>query len=108
MDMNLVVLAGRVADDPVVKVMEGGSTNVRVLVTTRSEGGRNRIDVIPVVLWDPEPSLLIGLEKGVRVWCVGRVQRRFWTDGRDGRASAIEVIAWEIVPQFDNEEDSDE
>ena len=95
MDLNLVVLAGRLAATPEVRTFDHGTTLVRYLVTTRSETPRRRIDVVPVVLWDPDEDSPTDLEPGRRVWVAGSIQRRFW-DGGDGRRSRIEVVAHHV------------
>ena len=94
MDLNLVVLAGRLAATPEVRVFESGSTLVRYLVTTRSEEPRRRIDVVPAVLWDAGDDAA-DFERGDRIWIAGSIQRRFWSDDRS-RRSRIEVVAHHV------------
>jgi len=94
MDLNLVVLAGRLAATPEVRVFESGSTLVRYLVTTRSEEPRRRIDVVPAVLWDAADGAA-DFERGDRIWIAGSIQRRFWSDDRS-RRSRIEVVAHHV------------
>lgn len=95
MDLNIVVLAGRLAAAPEVRVFEHGATLVRYLVTTRNERPRRRVDVVPVVLWDPDDETPVDLEAGQRVFVAGSIQRRFW-DAGDGRRSRIEVVAHHV------------
>jgi len=102
MDLNLVVLAGRLAAAPEVRTFDNGSILVRYLVTTRSERPRRRIDVVPVVLWDADEHCG-GLERGDRVWVAGAVQRRFWSDDRN-RRSRIEVVAFHVQRHPDLDE----
>ena len=92
MDLNLVVVAGRLAATPEVRVFENGNTVTRLLVTTRQEEPRRRIDVVPVVAWDNETRVPEGLERGDRVWVAGAVQRRFWSDS-GSRRSRVEIVA---------------
>lgn len=102
-DVNLVVLRGRLASDPELRVFESGSRLIRYLVTVRTEHPKRRVDVIPVTVWDPsdedwaEPG-----EKGQRFTVLGAAQRRFW-EGPDGRRSRVEVVA-EQVEAFPAEE----
>ena len=56
MDLNVVVLAGRLAAQPEVRTFESGATLMRLLVTVRSAEPRTRLDVIPVVQWNPDPN----------------------------------------------------
>lgn len=100
MDFNVVVLAGRLAAPLEHRTFESGSSLVRLLVTIRSMHPRKRVDVVPVTLWDPDPSLVADApEPGRHVWVAGAVQRRFWEAG-EGRRSRIEIVARhvEIVP----------
>jgi single-stranded DNA-binding protein len=94
-DLNLVVLAGRLAAPPEIRQFESGSRLLRYLVTVCSEDPR-RVDVVPVTLWDP-PDDLIDAEPapGRRVWVAGGVQRRFWS-GAEGRRSRLEVVADQV------------
>ncbi len=97
MDLNLIVLAGTVAAEPDIQTFESGSSLMRLLVVVRSTEPRSRIDVIPVVQWDPHPDdIPDGPIRGRGVWVVGAVQRRFWSQD-DGRTSRIEVVANEVV-----------
>ena len=96
MDINVIVLSGRLAVDPEVRVFESGTRLIRYLVTTRVDEPRRRVDVIPVTLWEPSDQLLGEPgEKGERVSVCGSLQRRYW-DGPDGRRSRVEVVASQI------------
>lgn len=99
MDLNLVVLAGRLAAPPEIRQFESGARLVRYLITVRSEEPTSRVDVVPVTLWDP-PDDLINADPapGTRMWVAGSVQRRFWS-AEDGRRSRIEVVADQVCPR---------
>ncbi len=93
MDMNLVVVAGKLAAPPELREFESGSRLLRSLVTVRSQAPRRRVDVLPVTLWDPPSDHeLIDAPVGKGVWVVGSIQRRFWS-GEDGRRSRLELVA---------------
>ncbi|MGB5167510.1 MAG: single-stranded DNA-binding protein [Acidimicrobiia bacterium] len=94
MDLNIVVVAGRLAAEPEIRVFDGGATLVRYLVTTRLETPRRRIDVVPVVLWDGDENAT-DFERGDRIWVAGSIQRRFWSDDHN-RRSRIEVVAHHV------------
>ena len=100
MDLNIIVLAGVLAAEPEVREFASGTTLVRCLVTVRSVTPRKRVDVIPVVLWNPRPDVELPEQRGDRVWVVGTVQRRFWAKDAD-RRSRIEVVAHEIRRRSD-------
>lgn len=99
MDLNLVVLCGRLACPPEIVTYTdtgmAGSRLARYLVTVRSEEPR-RVDVIPVTLWNP-PQDLIDADPpaGAPVWVAGSVQRRF-AESPEGRRSRVEVVADQV------------
>lgn len=96
MDLNLIVLCGRLAVDAELRVFDSGAKLIRYLVTVKVDYPRKRIDVVPVTLWDPPDDLVDepGL-KGERIWVCGSVQRRYW-EGSDGRRSRVEVVAEQV------------
>lgn len=97
MDLNLVLLVGRLATDPEQREFESGDRLMRFLVTVRSEEPRRRVDVIPVTLWDPPEDMVeTPPVPDERLWVAGAVQRRFW-DGPEGRRSRMEVVASQVV-----------
>lgn len=96
MDLNLIVLCGRLAVEGELRVFDSGTRLIRYLVTTRVDHPRSRVDVIPVTIWDPPQDLVDQPgAKGDRIWVCGSVQRRYW-ESPDGRRSRIEVVAEQI------------
>lgn len=97
MDLNLIVLCGRLSVDPEFRVFDSGARLIRYLITVRAEAPHKRVDVVPVTLWDPPDDLVDepGV-KGERVWVCGAVQRRFW-ESPDGRRSRVEVVAEQVT-----------
>ena len=103
MDLNLIVLCGRLAVDAEVRVFDSGTRLIRYLVAARVDHPRSRVDVIPVTLWDPDDELVEAPGvKGERVWVCGSVQRRYW-ESPDGRRSRVEVVAEQV--KFEDVED---
>ena len=99
MDLNLVVLAGRLAAPPEIRQFESGAHLVRYLLTVRSEEPTRRVDVVPVTMWDPSDELLeADPQPGTRLWVAGSVQRRFWSES-EGRRSRLEVVADQVCPR---------
>jgi single-stranded DNA-binding protein len=94
MDLNIVVISGRLAAKPEVRILEGGSTLVRYLIAARSETPRRRIDVLPVVQWDA-PEEVADLDRGDGLWIAGAVQRRFWSDDQN-RRGRVEIVAHHV------------
>ena len=96
MDLNLVVLCGRLATDAEVRVFDSGVRLIRYLVLLRVDYPKKRTDVIPVTLWDPDDELAADPgEKRDRIWVCGSVQRRYW-EGAEGRQSRVEVVAEQV------------
>jgi single-stranded DNA-binding protein len=92
MNLNVVVLSGRLAAPPELREFESGSRLVRTLVTVRSDTPHRRVDVVPVTLWDPDPTHpILDAARGVGVWVAGSVQRRFWSSADGRRSNAIEL-----------------
>jgi single-stranded DNA-binding protein len=90
--VNIVVLAGTIAADPVERRMPSGEecTEIRLSV---SELGR-RLLPLPVVAWHAEvgKKRLRGLHQGDEVLVYGRLVRRFYRSGAGAR-SLTEVVA---------------
>lgn len=105
MDLNLTVLAGRLAAPPEIRQFESGSRLARYLVTVRTEEPRRRVDVIPITLWDP-PEELLDAEPapGSRLWVAAALQRRFWSV-EEGRRSRLEVVADQVCLRDPDPED---
>lgn len=108
MDLNLVVVSGRLAAPPEVRQFESGARLARYLVTVRSEEPHPRVDVLPVTLWNPADALVdADPAPGARVWAAGSVQRRF-SSGEEGRRSQIELVADQVCLGDAEEEPEDE
>ena len=102
MDLNMVMLNGRLAAAPEYRVLDSGSRMARLLVAVRSEDPHSRLDVLPVVWWEPEDEFVSAPpEVGRRVRIGGSVQRRYW-ESADGRRSKIEVVASNVTLQSDD------
>jgi len=107
MDLNIIVIAGRLAADPELTTFASGARLLRLLVTVRSQEPRRRIDVLPVVMWDPTDATPIDeLTRGSGVWVAGSVQRRFWSADA-GRTSRVEIVAHDVQPRPNVESSAD-
>ena len=98
MDLNLVVICGQLAAEPEYRIIDATSSMLRLLVTVRSDIPHRRIDLIPVVKWDPPPHLRDGrLAAGKRVWVTGWLQPRFGDAPHPGEhRSRLEIHAHDI------------
>lgn len=96
MDLNLIVLCGRLAADAELRVFDSGTRLIRYLVTVKTNHPRSRVDVIPVTQWEPSDDTVGNLPvRGTRLWVCGSIQRRFW-ESPDGRRSRLEVVAEQV------------
>ena len=90
--VNVVVLAGKVAADPVERTMPSGDeiTELRLSIP---EAGK-RLLPLPVAAWhrDVGKRALKGLGKGDDVLVYGQLVRRFYRSGAGAR-SLTEVVA---------------
>lgn len=90
MDLNVLMVSGRLATAPDIRRYDSGAVSARLLIATRCEEPVRRIDVIPVRCWDPGEDLL-GAGAGRRIWVMGSLQRRF-SESDVGRRSRLEVV----------------
>jgi len=100
MDLNIVVISGRLASKPETRTLDGGSTLIRYLMIARTEEPRRRTDVVPAVQWNP-PEWTADLVRGDGLWLAGAVQRRFWSDDQN-RPGRIEVLAHHVQRRPDD------
>ncbi len=101
-DMNLALLCGRLATEPELRIYDSGTRALHFLVATRAPDPRRRIDVVPVVLWDPPDELMdYPFRAETRVYVTGSVQRRSY-DSPAGRRNRIEVFADQVTPAKDH------
>ena len=92
--VNVVVLAGRLSDEPEVKVMPSGDQVTRFRLHVPEAG--KRVLPLPVSAWDRTVRRVCErLEKGDEILVRGHLIRRFFRDGGGGR-SVTEVIASEV------------
>ena len=101
--VNVVVLAGKVSDDPEVKEMPSGDQVARFRLHVPEAG--KRVLPLPVSAWERLARKgCEGLAKGDAVLVRGHLVRRFFRDGGGGR-SVTEVVATEVKKLESEEED---
>lgn len=92
--VNVVVLAGRLSNDPEVVEMPSGDRVARLRLQVPETG--KRVLPLPVAAWDaPSRRGCERLVKGDPVMVRGRLVRRYFR-GTGGGRSIMEVIATEI------------
>jgi len=93
-NVNVVVLAGRLSADPEFAEMPSGDTVAKLRLYV-PEAGR-RILPLPVAAWDRAPRKACErLGKGDPVMVRGHLVRRFFK-GHGGGRSVMEVVASEV------------
>jgi single-strand DNA-binding protein len=92
--VNVVVLAGRLSDQPEVKELPSGDQVTRFRLHVPEAG--KRVLPLPVSAWDRLARKgCERLGKGDSVLVRGHLVRRFFRDGAGGR-SVTEVVATEV------------
>jgi single-stranded DNA-binding protein len=103
MDLNLVVLAGKIAADPERREFASGARLLRLLVAVRQDVPQRRVDVLPVAYWEPPDAIWdADIAIGDRAWVSGTVQRRFWA-ADEGRRSRLELLAAQVQVRQEGE-----
>jgi len=92
-DMNQVILRGRLADDPVIRdVSNGGSQVANLTVATGHVVGEREItDWIRCSAWNYLADTCRDLRKGDLVLVLGRLRISSWTDNDGNKRNSTEV-----------------
>ena len=100
MDLNKVILVGRVTADPQVRSTPGGQAVTTIGVATNrtwtDKGGQKQeqTEFHNVVLWGRQAEIAGQyLTKGAMVLIEGRLQTRSWTDKNGQQRKTTEVMA---------------
>ncbi len=100
MDLNKVLLVGRVTADPQVRTTPGGSAVTTIGVATnrvwtdKNNQKQEETEFHNVVLWGRQAEIAGQyLTKGAMVLIEGRLQTRSWTDKNGGQRKTTEVVA---------------
>jgi len=100
MDLNKVILVGRVTADPQVRTTPSGSAVTTIGVATnrvwtdKNNQKQEETEFHNVVLWGRQAEIAGQyLTKGATVLIEGRMQTRGWTDKTGGQRKTTEVVA---------------
>jgi single-strand DNA-binding protein len=100
MDLNKVILIGRLVRDPESRMVQGGVTLTRMRIAVnrkRSPLGQSEADFIDVVAWRQLGELCArSLKKGSRIAVEGSLRQRSWQDQDGNFQNRIEVEASNI------------
>src|SRR5580704_11543096 len=100
MDLNKVMILGRVTADPQLRTTPGGSAVTTIGVATnrtwtdKNNQKQEETEFHNVVLWGRQAEIAGQyLTKGAMVLIEGRLQTRSWTDKTGGQRKTTEVVA---------------
>src|SRR5580704_3516846 len=100
MDLNRVILVGRVTADPQLRTTPGGQSVVTIGVATnrtwtdKSGAKQEEAEFHNVVIWGRQAEVAGQyLTKGAMVLIEGRLQTRSWTDKQGQQRKTTEVLA---------------
>lgn len=103
LNLNKVILAGRIASDFEIKQTPGGANVVTIrLAVTRRFTSRDTqkqpdTDFFNVTAWNASAEFIAKhFRKGSPICIVGRIQNRTWVDQEGQKRYATDVIAEEI------------
>jgi single-strand DNA-binding protein len=105
MDLNKVMIIGRLTRDPELRTTPGGASVCQIglatnFVYTNQQSGQKveQVEYHNVVLWRKLAEIANQyLKKGRRVYIEGRLQTRSW-DGKDGvKRSRTEIVADNMI-----------
>lgn len=102
LNLNKVILAGKLTADPELKKTTANETSVcsfTVAVNRRftRQGEQQQADFINCVAWRQQAELLSRyFRKGSSVCIVGNIQNRSWTDQQGNKRYTTEVIVDEL------------
>jgi single-strand DNA-binding protein len=100
MDLNKVIVVGRVTADPQLRTTPGGQSVTTLGVATNrawtDKGGQKQeeTEFHNVVLWGRQAEVACQfLTKGATVLIEGRLRTRSWTDKQGGQRRTTEIMA---------------
>lgn len=104
-DTNMVVLAGRITKEPLLKYTQSGSATCKISVANtryyrdKSGEGKQEVTYADVVLWGDAAERAAQYEKGRPVIVEGRLKTESWNDKTTGQVrSKLALSAQRVVP----------
>lgn len=101
MNLNKVIIGGRLTTDPELRQTPGGTSVVRISVAVSRgkprDDGEEITDFIDVTAFDKRAELIArNFRKGSNILVVGRLQQRRWENKTGEKRQSYEVSADEI------------
>ena len=100
MNLNIVILAGRLTADPELKTTPNGISvcSFSVAVDRRYSKDNKQTDFINVVAWRSTAEFITKyFSKGNSICVCGSIQTRNYTDKNGNKRTAVEVVAEEAT-----------
>ena len=102
LNLNKVVLAGRITADPELKTTQSGIsvTTFSLAINRRYSKDREQqqADFITIVAWRNTAEFITKyFRKGSAICITGSIQTRSWTDNQGNKRYATEVVADEAI-----------
>jgi len=102
LNLNKVILAGRLVADPELKQTQSGiavvSTTIAVNRRYAKQGEEQSADFITIVAWRQQAEFISRyFRKGSSICVTGSIQTRSWTDQQNQRRYATEVQVDEVM-----------
>ncbi len=102
LNLNKVILAGRVVADPELKQTKSGTSVVTIRIAvnrgfrSRDAAQQNEADFFSVTAWQNTAEFIAKyFRKGSAICVCGRIQNRSWTDQNGQTRYATDIIAEE-------------
>ncbi len=102
LNLNKVILAGRVVADPELKQTQSGTNVVTIRIAvnrgfrSRNAAQQNEADFFSVTAWQNTAEFIAKyFRKGSAICVCGRIQNRSWTDQNGQTRYATDIIAEE-------------
>lgn len=101
LNLNKVILAGRMCADPELKQTQSGVPVIsfRIAVNRKFAGadGKVQADFIAIVAWRQTAEFVARyFRRGSSICVAGAIQTRAWTDAQGKKGYAVEVVADEV------------
>ncbi len=98
MDINSVVLVGRLTRDPELRYTKGEGTPVATFTLAVNRMKKGEADFVPLVVWQKQAENCTKyLAKGSQVAVQGRLQIRHYEDKEGQRKTVAEVVAHSVM-----------
>ena len=105
LNLNKVILAGRMTNDPELKQTQTGisfmrfniAVNRRVAAKAEADSQQQTVDFIDAVAWRNQAEFISRyFKKGSAICIVGSIQARTWTDNQGQKRKTTEVLVDEV------------